>query len=150
MWSLSPKGGAILFVLDIVPDDAFQQGKVHRFLPLDAEEIACLAISRFCDDIAKRRHSLHLWGDGKMLLGGAESNDKRAVVGKHWLVPGDFRRQRRKSVFYPGKHFPHPGTVRFVLDFQQIFFKDFHVLFPSRFHAKIKIGFPDFKRKNVS
>ena len=40
MWSLSPKGSAILFVLDIVPDDAFQQGKVHRFLPLDAEEIA--------------------------------------------------------------------------------------------------------------
>lgn len=51
-----------------------------------------------------------------MLLGGAEPNDKRPVVGKHRLVPRYFGRKRRKGILNPGEHLSHPGTVCFILN----------------------------------
>ena len=101
----SPKSRTVRLVLSVIFNDPFQQGIIHRLLPADAEQIGALAVSGSLDFPGKFPNCRRLRRHGEMLLRGAETDYKRAMIRKNGLVPRNFRLQTGKPGFCPFQNF---------------------------------------------
>ena len=101
MGLLGPESLGAFFEFDATFDDLFQKCVVNVLCPQDPKQSLAVRVAGFGELVSELVENFQLGCNGKVLTGRAETNDKRAVMRDHGLIPFDLNFEVRECSGHP-------------------------------------------------